>query len=388
MEVVAAPPAPVDLNLLRHQTNTEEFGYLQKVIQSTPSTASVSYPALQRERELAASAVPIVAAPPVVIVMQAPAATPPPPPSTPAEAPTSRFSRYTERLGSFLFQAGHNPDPVEPAEPRPVYEPRPVPQVAAVIPPSQQSHSYYQNAAIPPQLFSNPGVPSYAQTAGVQRTMTMASAPAETPLEHHVNSNPSAPYFSLLQEVSNRTPVDRLLRHNCNAGSVLAAGMTLSNFYDANYTLREVASLFPDYNQLVSVGLNKYFFKGRWSVRELSELYRIPMRNLVSTSGLSLTPEDLVACKFTVADLQELGFTVPMLQAAGADFMFWNQLKCTPAQFSALGGTVEHVAGMNLNEAQRQVLLTHGWNHLGVQVIPGLDGAQAVRIWPIGFRMK
>lgn len=384
MEAVAA--SPVDLNLLRHQANTEEFSYLQRAIDSTPSTASVNYPGLQRESERAASAVPIMAAPPVVIVMQAPPA--PPPVDVVVPTPVSRFGRLTDRLNSFLFQAGHNPDPVEPAEPRPIYEPKPVQQAP---PPPQPSYRQQHSAAMPPQFLSNSGAPTYAsyqQPATLQRTMTMASAPVETPLEHHVNSNPATPYFSLLQEVSSRTPVERLLRFNCNAGSVLAAGMTLSNFYEANYTLREMASLFPDYNQLVSVGMNKYFFRGRWSIRELSELYGIPLRNLISTSGLSLTPEDLVACKFTVADLQELGFTVPMLQAANADFMFWNQLKCTPAQFGALGGTVEHVVAMKLNEAQRQVLLTHGWNHLGVQVIPGLDQAQAVRLWPIGFRMK
>lgn len=382
-----AVPGAVDRNLLRHQMNTEEYSYLQKVIDTAPSTASVSYPALQRESERAASAVPIVAAPPVVFVMQQPPAAPPQPPPK----ASSRLGQLADRISSLMFQAGHNPDPVEPPEPKISYAPKPM------QPPPQY---YQQYAAPPPQFIANPGMmsPMVAPTYGSyqhpatlqaqQRTMTMASAPPESPMEQHMHTNSSTPYFSMLQEVSSRAPVERLLRFNCNAGSVLAAGMTLSNFYEANYTLREIARIFPTYNELVSVGLNKYFFNGRWNIRELSELYRIELRQLISASGLALTPADIIACKLTPMDLKHLGITVPMLQAAGADFMFWSQLKCTPSQFTELGGTVEHVAAMNLTAPQREVLSAHGWNYLGVQAIKGLDSSQAVRLWPIGFKMK
>lgn len=386
----SAVPAAVDRNLLRHQMNTEEYSCLQKVIDTTPSTASVNYPALQRESEMAASAVPIVAAPPVVFVMQQPPVQNNVPPPSPPKAASS-LGQLADRLSSLIFQAGHNPDPVKPPESKLAYAPKPVQA------PTPQY--YQQHAAPPPQFIATPGVmsPMFVPTYGSyqhpatlqaqQRTMTMASAPPpESPIEPRSGS--SAPYFSMLQEVSSRAPVERLLRFNCNAGSVLAAGMTLSNFYEANYTLREVARIFPTYNELVSVGLNKYFFEGRWNIRELSEIYHIELRHLISASGLALTPADIVGCKLTPADLKKLGITVPMLQEAGADFMFWSQLKCTPAQFTELGGTVEHVAAMRLTAPQREVLSAHGWNYLGVQVIKGLDSSQAVRLWPIGFQMK
>lgn len=204
-----------------------------------------------------------------------------------------------------------------------------------------------------------------------------------------MESRPSA-HFSLLQEVSNRAPLERLQRGNCNAGSVQQAGMSLSNFYDSGYSLREVAALFPTFNELLSIGANKHFFMAnqqnkRWDIVELCKLYRIEMRSLISSNCFGLTPGDMVACGFTAGHFKELGIDVTALQKAGADFMFWSQLGCTPSEFAQLGGTIEHVLAMRLNQAQRDVLSSCGWNYIGVQSIPGITPAQAVRIWPQGF---
>lgn len=213
----------------------------------------------------------------------------------------------------------------------------------------------------------------------MERYISQTSIPAVNP----------SPFFSLLQEVSNRTPVERLQRFNCNANNVQRAGMSLSNFYEAGYTLREVVPLFPTFGEMLSIGVNKHFFtSNRWNIREFSQIYQVPMRNLIATNCFAMTPGDLVACGLGSTDFAQLGISVQLLQDAGADFMFWNQLRCSPVQFAALGGTVEHVVGMNLTQQQRGVLELIGWNFLSIQKIPGVSASQAIKLWPTGFKMK
>lgn len=396
MEVVPAPAAPanVDLNLLRYQRENNEYSSLQKAIESSPSTSSVKYPGLQNETHQAASAIPIAPAPPVVFVMS-PA--PPPPPVAEPKAATG-IGRLMDRVIAVLTSPGHSPDPVEAEAPAPKYTARPVqsqiPAAQPMTPLSQHQHNAPNFIPASFNFVQPPHTSTYAQrqTSSVYPPTYGHSpaAPSAPPVDNTpVRTSQPSSFFSLLQEVSNHAPLERLQRGNCNAGSVQQAGLTLNNFYESGYTLRDVATLFPTFNELLSIGVNKHFFMGKkWDLKELSVVYQIPMRNLIAANCLGLTPSDMVSCGFSADNFSELGIDIRALQNAGADFLFWQQMKCTPDQFAKLGGTIEHVQGMHLNEDQRKTMASNGWNYLGIQRIPGIDAAAAVRLWPQGFSFK
>lgn len=239
--------------------------------------------------------------------------------------------------------------------------------------PEQFAPYGFQTPAAPPSVLHTSNS-TFRQPVNFA-TATTASAP------------PANDYFSLVDEIRRHAPLDHLQRHGVNANSVQQAGLALVNFYDAGYTLSEVRALFPDYSTLVSIGLNKHLFlSDRWSVRELSKLYNVSLGLLISAQCFGFTPDELAASGLGVSDLVDLGITVPALTKAGADFLFWARIGCTPQEFAQLGGTVEHVTALNLNQDQWRVLYAHDWSFKTIQTIPGITEQNAVELLPI--RMK
>jgi hypothetical protein len=99
-----------------------------------------------------------------------------------------------------------------------------------------------------------------------------------------------------------------------------------------------------------------------------------------------LTPDELAASGMGVSDLAALGITVPALTKAGADFLFWARIGCSPQQFAQLGGTVEHVTALNLNKDQWRVLYGCDWSFKTIQCIPGVSEQQAVELLPVTMK--
>jgi hypothetical protein len=215
-----------------------------------------------------------------------------------------------------------------------------------------------------------------------------SALPTAPPTSYQEENGPTeVRVFNLFQEIRSHAPVDRLQRATLDVRSLQNAGIDLSVFYDAGYSLKEMKRMFLQYEDLRELGLNKHFFGQKWSIKEFGELYQIKSIRLVSE--LQLTPIDLCNNKFTAAEIGAMGLTASHLINAGADFQFWVQLRASPGQFSEeLKGTIVDVVNMKLNDVQKRALGTVCyWQPTSVMAIPGFDSTNVVKLW-YGFDLS
>jgi hypothetical protein len=229
-----------------------------------------------------------------------------------------------------------------------------------------------------------PGSISYTETTeGVPVPNPVLLAPPSAPIssfqEEHTAVEARA--FSCYQEIQGRAPVDRLLRANVTAETLVQAKIDLTAFYEAGYKLQEMQTLCPKLDDLRRLGVNKHFFGQRWDIKEFGARYQLGGMQLISE--FQLTPQDLCNNKFTAAELGKMGLTAGDLIRAGADFQFWLQLKASPRQFAEhLRGTVTDVVAMDLNLTQKRALAdVCYWDPTQVLSIPGFEARTVVKLW-------
>jgi hypothetical protein len=181
--------------------------------------------------------------------------------------------------------------------------------------------------------------------------------------------------------------VDRLLRAELRPETLFNAGIDLTPFYEAGYTLTEMRQLIPQYDDLRRLGLNKHYFGKKWDIKSFAQIYQLDFLRLVNE--LQLTPIDLCTHKLSAAELGKMGFTAKNLINAGADFDFWLQLQATPQEFTQhLHGTIGDVIAMNFNITQKKAMATMCcWVPTEVMNIQGFDAKSAVKLW-YGFNMS
>lgn len=247
----------------------------------------------------------------------------------------------------------------------------PEPIIVYQKPPSKV-RSFFQSFVTPTRLVDQP----------VSKPMPPATAPAGEP-NYGMQPNTYAPTtttrFDFYHQVANHCPVDKLLRHGLNEQTAMEANLTAADFYEANYSLQDLAKLFPRFEQLQALQLNKHLLGDKWPLQALSAFYQIPAAELCQR--LQLTIEDFTRSRLTAVQLVQTGMTWQQLREMGINYRFILESGLTPQHFAALGGRLEDLQKLDFTDEQKKTLHVNRWNTFGLTDIPGVLPINACRIW-------
>jgi hypothetical protein len=192
-------------------------------------------------------------------------------------------------------------------------------------------------------------------------------------------TNYTAQPFDFYREVRSKCAVEKLLRYGLNVQSAQQANLQLADFQEAGYSLAELARMFPSFEQLQQLQLNKHLFGQRWGLQHLSAYYKVPAAQLCSV--LDLRSSDFLQSRIKAVELVQAAFTWEQLREMGADFQFILESSMTPEHFAALGGRIQDVQDLNLSFDQKSRLSVNSWNTFSIPVIPGITATNAARVW-------
>jgi len=271
-------------------------------------------------------------------------------------------------------------------EPRQVYVGKPEVLPPSAIPAVPEPVIIYQER--PSKLrsllrsFITPSRPGPPPTA---KSLPVASAPPAGEPNYGMQPNTYNPYtatptrFDFYHQVINHCPVEKLLRHGLTVQTALEANLTAADFYEANYSLQDLVAMFPRFEDLKALQVNKHLLGDKWPLQALSAFYQIPAATLCQE--MQLTIEDFKRNRLTAAQLVQTGMTWQQLCELGINYSFMLESGLTPQHFAALGGRLEDLQNLKLSDDQKRALSVNRWSTFTIAAIPGVQPGNSSRIW-------
>jgi hypothetical protein len=204
----------------------------------------------------------------------------------------------------------------------------------------------------------------------------------EVPLTGLPSLNPeaSAGPSRLVDLIQNKATVNKLLQAGFRPESMQDEGVYLEEIYEAQYDVRQLHQLIPEWEQLIDAGFNKSFLGTRWHIDALVTYYERPKGELCQELGFEI--RDFMLAQTTPMQFKELGINADTLVKMNASFEELFAMHFTLEDMQQhFGVTKDHILGFKLNHTQRRALAQcRGWTavEMGDQLGMSYDELRAI----------
>jgi hypothetical protein len=191
-----------------------------------------------------------------------------------------------------------------------------------------------------------------------------------------LNPEPHTELTGIAKLVSENAPVNALLKANFNVDKMYEHDIGLDTLHDANYTLRQVHELLPEWHQLKNAGFTKALLGDKWHIDQLVILYGTRGFGKPEICGnLNFTIDDFMLARTTKEQYAELGIDASLLVKMGIDFEHLFSMHMPFEQFiEEFNLTKEHIRQLNLTQHQARTLaVTRGWNMIALEEHLGME---------------
>ena len=251
------------------------------------------------------------------------------------------------------------------------------PTVPSFVPNVQQSgyaSSHYAPISSPPA-----GTFTYGDLHNTS-TYSTASAP------------PASFSEQILSRIQSKESVESLRRHDIDARRLISENISLGAFWDANYSIAEMATLLDSsYQSFVLLGLNKHLFAQKWSLVGFSRIVETPLR--IICGDLNFTANEMLDAGLVHRDFVAMNMSALTLLDLGANSTFLLRLGITPQVFvSDYHGTFNELMRFKFTPEEKLSLSkTCGWtNHALTSPACGplgMNPSSVMKHWMLPFKM-